>query len=73
MTDYAMTLALRGNVITIDYDCWVIVEIDRDGRVLAHRMADEPRHDWPGVALHRWFDGSALQEKISEFWERGWM
>lgn len=77
MTDYAMTLALRGHLFRVltddNYVLWSIVEVARDGKVLAVRYDDQPYCDRPGVALHRWFDGNVLAEQIDEFWERSWV
>lgn len=76
MTDYALTLALRQHIFTVlvdgDRESWVIVEVAQDGRVLAYRMRDEPYYDQPGVAYHRWFDGSVLADEIAKNWDRDW-
>ena len=65
--DWPTTLALRDAWFTEeDGTTWRIVQVARDGRVLGYR--DAPYYDYPGCAVHRWFDGSVLQERIDSIW-----
>jgi hypothetical protein len=74
VTDHALTALLHRHIVTVDDQCWVVVEVAKDGRVLMHRQWDAPNYDWPGVAYYRWFDASVLSAHQYRRWDEmdGW-
>jgi hypothetical protein len=85
MTNYPLTLALMGWIVTVDGALWSIAEVAMDGSVFLRREYDEPGMyravytsnnlsdyemlEFSGAALQRWFPGHILDEHIRNKWD----
>jgi hypothetical protein len=69
-TDWFLTRMFAQHLVKIEDETWCVVEVAHNGQFLAYRYFDAPYYARPGVAYHRWFDGSALIEEIQDRWER---